>query len=142
MLDISEKEITGRQAVVEGRISLQADVLKRIRKKKIPKGDVLETAKIAGILAAKNTPYTIPLCHPIPIDHILMNFEIKEHEIVIRSTVKGKARTGVEMEAFSAVAAAALTIYDMCKAFDRTAVITDIGLVKKTGGKTGDYERK
>lgn len=142
MLDISEKEITGRQAVVEGRISLQADVLKRIRKKKIPKGDVLETAKIAGILAAKNTPYTIPLCHPIPIDHILMNFEIKEHEIVIRSTVKGKAPTGVEMEAFSAVAAAALTIYDMCKAFDRTAVITDIGLVKKTGGKTGDYERK
>lgn len=142
MIDVSQKDATLREAVVEGKILLKTQVINDIKSKKIPKGDVLEASKIAGIFASKNTPYTLPLCHPIPIERVEIKFTINEDNIVVNATVSGTAKTGVEMEAFHAVSVSCLTIYDMCKAFDREAVITDIKLIKKSGGKSGDYERK
>ena len=141
MIDIGEKEVTLREAVVEARICLNASVIKFIRRKKIPKGDVLESARIAGILAAKKTSELIPFCHPIPIEFVDVKFSLKNKEIEIKTTVRGQAKTGVEMEAFTACAIAALTVYDMCKAFDRAAVIKSIMLLKKSGGKSGTYIR-
>lgn len=142
MIDISMKKVTEREAVVEGKIYLKPEVLKLIKNKKIPKGDVLDAAKLAGILGAKKTSQIIPLCHPISIDFVDIEFFLKNKEIKIRTTVKGITKTGVEMEAFMATSVAALTIYDMCKMLDRTATISDIKLVKKTGGKSGAYERR
>ena len=142
MIDIGKKDVTLREAVVEARICLNTSVIKLIRCKKIPKGDVLETARIAGILAAKKTSELIPFCHPIPIESADIKFYLKNKEIEIKATVKGRAKTGVEMEAFTAASTAALTIYDMCKAFYRGAVIKSIMLLKKSGGKSGTYIRK
>lgn len=142
MIDIGKKEIAEREAVVEGRILLKPSVILAIKKKKIPKGEVLETAKLAGILAAKKTSYLIPLCHPIPIEYIAIEFSLKKREIKIKTTAKGQAKTGVEMEAFTATAIACLTIYDMCKSLDRGGRICEIKLLKKTGGKSGAYARK
>lgn len=142
MIDISKKEITGRKAVVEGNVEMEGRVIEAIKKNKIPKGNVLEAARIAGILAAKNTPHMIPLCHPIPIDSVDIDFVLGRGGVKITATVKAMAKTGVEMEAFAAVSCAALTIYDMCKPLDRNAVITGIKLVKKTGGKSGAYVRE
>lgn len=142
MIDVSGKDITLREAIVEGKIFLKTEVIEKIKNKDIPKGDVLEAAKIAGILAAKKTPETLPLCHPIPIESVKIEFTLNDEAIVVCAYVKGRARTGVEMEAFCAASAACLTIYDMCKMFDREAVISDIKLIKKSGGKSGDYERK
>lgn len=142
MIDIAEKEITQREAVVEATLLMKPEIIELIRNKKIPKGDVLEAAKIAGILAAKKTPDIIPLCHPIPIDFVQIDIDLKEREIKIITIVKGKAKTGVEMEAFTAVSVAALTVYDMCKAMDREITISHIRLIKKTGGKSGMYVRE
>ena len=142
MIDISSKKVTEREAVVEGKVYLKPEVLKLIKNKKIPKGDVLETAKLAGILGAKKTPQIIPLCHPISIDFVDIEFFLKTKELKIRATVKGIAKTGVEMEAFVATAICALTIYDMCKPLDKEIVISDLKLLKKTGGKSGAYIRK
>lgn len=142
MIDIGKKEVTLREAIVEARVYLKAGVIKLIKKKKIPKGDVLEAAKLAGIIAAKKTAELIPFCHPIPIEFVDIKFSLKNKEIEIKATVKGQAKTGVEMEAFTACAVAAITVYDMCKAFDRDAVIKSIMLLKKTGGKSGTYIRK
>ncbi len=142
MVDISVKEITKREAVAEGRVYLKQDVIRLIRDKKIPKGDVLEAAKLAGILAAKKTPFIIPLCHPIAIESIEINFSLKNKEIIIAATVKGEAKTGFEMEALSAVSIAALTIYDMCKPLDKDITISEIKLLRKSGGKSGTYVRK
>ena len=142
MIDISEKDITLREAIVEGRIFLEKDTIEKIKNKDVPKGDVLEAAKLAGILAAKKTPETLPLCHPIPIESVNIDFSFEQDNIAVSAQVKGRARTGVEMEAFCAVSTACLTIYDMTKMFDREAVISDIKLIKKSGGKSGDYERK
>lgn len=142
MLDISKKEITEREAIVEGKIYLKPETIKSIRNKKIPKGDVLEAARIAGILAAKKTSDVIPLCHPIPIEYIGIDFTLGKDRINLKTTVKGQAKTGVEMEAFTATAIACLTIYDMCKSLDRKATISEIKLLKKTGGKSETYERK
>lgn len=142
MVDIGSKEITERQAVVEGIVSLNPKVVLAIKKKKIPKGDCLEAARLAGILAAKKTPALIPLCHPIPIEYAEINFSVGKNKIKITSTVKAKAKTGVEMEALTATAVAALTIYDMCKPLDKNIVISGIKLLKKTGGKSGAYIRK
>ena len=142
MVDIGAKEITKREAVVEGVIYIKPEVIKLIKAKRIPKGDVLEAARLAGILGAKKTPEIIPLCHPIPIEFADIEFSLKEKEIRIRTTVRGRARTGVEMEAFIATSIAALTIYDMCKPIDREMVISEIRLLKKSGGRSGTYVRK
>jgi cyclic pyranopterin phosphate synthase len=142
MIDIGKKEITEREAVVKGKVLLKPSVLLAIKKKRIPKGDVLGAAKLAGILAAKRTSSLIPLCHPISIEYVNIDFSLGKSQISIKTTVRGKARTGVEMEAFTATAVSALTIYDMCKGLDRGITISQIRLLKKTGGKSGTYERK
>ena len=142
MIDIGDKKITNREAIVEAKICLSASVIKLIRRKKIPKGDVLESARIAGILAAKKTSELIPFCHPIPIEYVDIKVSLKNKEVEIKTTVRGRAKTGVEMEAFTACAVAAITVYDMCKAFDRDAVIKSIMLLKKSGGKSGDFVRR
>lgn len=142
MIDIGKKNITDREAIVEGKISMDSPVILAIKKKKIPKGDVLESARLAGILAAKKTPSLIPLCHPIPLEYVDIEFTIGKKDIKIKTVVKGKAKTGMEMEALTATAISALTIYDMCKPLDKEITISDIKLVRKTGGKSGTYERK
>lgn len=142
MVDIGDKEITLREAIVEGVVKLKPKVLLAIKRNEIPKGNVLEAAKLAGIFAAKKTADLIPLCHPIPVDYANIEFSLGKNRIRIKTTVRGRTRTGVEMEAFTATAVAALTIYDMCKSLDRGAVISAIRLIKKTGGKSGTYERK
>lgn len=142
MVDIGNKEITEREAIAEGIISLKSKVIIAIKKKQIPKGDVLAAARLAGILAAKKTPFLIPLCHPIPIEYVEIDFLTEKNRIKIITTARAKAKTGVEMEAFTATAVAALTIYDMCKPVDKDMVISGIRLLKKTGGKSGAYVRK
>lgn len=142
MIDISKKGVTKREAVVEGEISLKPSVIRAIKKKKIPKGDVLQASKLAGIEASKKTPYLIPLCHPIPIEYVDMDFSLGKSQIKVTTTVRGRAKTGVEMEAFTATAVALLNIYDMCKSLDRGATISSVRLLKKRGGKSGTYGRK
>ena len=141
MIDIGTKKVTRREAVVGAKICLKDSVILAIKKKKIPKGDVLEAARLAGIMAAKKTPDIIHHCHPISIEYTELDFFFRKNDIKITATVKANAKTGVEMEAFTAAAVAALTIYDMCKAFDREAVISEIELLKKSGGKSGTYDR-
>ena len=142
MVDVSEKEITLREAVASGIISMKPDTFRMIMNKKIVKGDVLEVAKIAGIMGAKKTSELIPMCHPLEITHVEMLFHPLEEEstIEIESRVKVRGRTGVEMEALVAVGTAALTIYDMCKAVDRGMVISNVKLLRKSGGKSGTYQ--
>lgn len=141
MINIAEKSVTEREAVVTAKLYIKPAVIALIRKNKMPKGNVVEAAKIAGILAAKKTPDIIPLCHSIPIEFARIDIRLMKKEVEIIAVIRGRAQTGVEMEAFTAVSIAALTIYDMCKAFDRGIVISDIQLQKKSGGKTGDYIR-
>ncbi len=141
MVDVSKKPETIREAVVRGSVFMNPKTYKHIMSSKISKGDVLAVAKVAGIMAAKKTSEIIPMCHPLNLSHVEVNFFPfeKESRIDIEAKVKIKARTGVEMEGFVAVAAAGLTVYDMCKAIDRGMVISGIHLVKKTGGKSGTY---
>lgn len=142
MIDISGKESTKREAVAEGKVRLKSSVVVAMKKKAIPKGDVLEAAKVAGILAAKETWHLIPLCHPIPVEYVEIKFSIGKNHIKIISTVRGTAKTGFEMEALVSVCVAALTIYDMCKPLDKSITISDIKLLKKRGGKSGSYVRR
>ena len=140
MVDVGPKDSTERMAVVTGSVTMQPDTLKLIETNDIEKGDVLGVARIAGIMAAKNTAQLIPLCHPLPLDQVTIEFRL-DHErsaVDIRGTARTTAKTGVEMEAMTAVSVAALTIYDMCKAVDRGMRIGDIRLRRKTGGKSGD----
>jgi cyclic pyranopterin phosphate synthase len=141
MVDVSKKRETLREAAVRGSVFMNPKTFKAILSGKISKGDVLAVAKVAGIMAAKKTPEIIPMCHPLNLSHVEINFYPfqKESRIDIEARVKINAHTGVEMEGFVAVAAAGLTLYDMCKAIDRGMVISDIHLVKKTGGKSGTY---
>jgi cyclic pyranopterin phosphate synthase len=141
MVDVSKKKETLREAVVRGSIFMNPETFKSIMAGKIAKGDVLAVAKVAGIMAAKKTSEIIPMCHPLNLSHVEVNFYPlqKESRIDIEARVRIKAQTGVEMEGFVAVATAGLTIYDMCKAIDRGIVLSDIHLVKKTGGKSGTY---
>lgn len=132
MVDISEKPASQREALAEGRILLQAETLRLIRENGLKKGDVLAVARIAGIQAAKQTQMLIPLCHQIPLSKVGVEFEIQEDGIHITAVTKTTAPTGVEMEALTAVSLAALTIYDMCKAVDKTMQITDVRLLSKT----------
>jgi len=143
MVDVTLKKITRREAWATGTIRLRAETLEGIQKNEIKKGDVLNVARVAAILAAKKTSELIPLCHPIKITEVEISFFLEKDppRIGLLSRVQAADRTGVEMEALTAVAAAALTIYDMCKAIDREMLITDIGLLKKTGGKSGTYLR-
>jgi len=139
MVDVSSKPETERRAVAKGVVRMKATTLEQIKQGKTKKGEVLTTAQLAGIMAAKKTPELIPLCHPISIDEVRVEFELDEKNsaIEITSTAKSTGRTGVEMEALTATAVAALTIYDMCKGVDRGMKIENIRLVKKSGGKSG-----
>jgi cyclic pyranopterin phosphate synthase len=142
MVDVSKKAETMREAVVRGSVFMNPKTFRRIMSGKIEKGDVFAVAKVAGIMAAKKTSEIIPMCHPLNLSHVEINFYPVEREsrVDIEANVKIKAQTGVEMEGFVAVAAAGLTIYDMCKAIDRGIVISNIHLVKKAGGKSGTYK--
>jgi cyclic pyranopterin phosphate synthase len=144
MVDVSRKTETLREAVVRGSIYMNPKTFKSIMSGKVAKGDVLAVAKVAGIMAAKKTSEIIPMCHPLNLSHVEINlFPLeKESRIEIEAKVRIKAQTGVEMEGFVAVAAAGLTIYDMCKAIDRGMTLSNIHLVKKTGGRSGTYTAK
>jgi cyclic pyranopterin phosphate synthase len=144
MVDVTEKEITLRQATARGAIVMQPATLQRIIAGGIEKGDVLGVARIAGIMGAKQTAELIPMCHPLNITNVAIDFKPieEQHCIEIEARVRLQGRTGVEMEALTAVAVAALTIYDMCKAVDREMVISDIRLVEKQGGKSGHFVRE
>lgn len=142
MVDVTEKPPTVRTAQAEGRVRMSAETAGRIRSGGIAKGDVLAVAQVAGILAAKRTHELIPMCHPLRLTAVDIAFTLEEAAVHIRSKVKCKGETGVEMEALTAVSAAALTIYDMCKAVQRDMEITDIRLCRKSGGKTGDYVKE
>lgn len=144
MVDVGGKKITSREAVASGTVKVSPEVMALIAENKIAKGNVLEIAKIAGIMAAKKTKELIPLCHQINLTHIGLALEMdrKGNKIRIQSNVKTKDRTGVEMEALTAVAAAGLTVYDMCKAVDKSMEIGEICLLLKKGGKSGTYVRR
>lgn len=142
MVDVSDKDITDRIAVAKGRIRMAAQTLEIIREGSARKGDVLGTARLAGIMAAKKTSDLIPLCHPLPITKVAIEFGVHPDtsEVSIKATVKTTGQTGVEMEALTAVSVAALTIYDMIKAVDKSMEINDIHVALKDGGKSGRYE--
>jgi len=144
MVDVSAKPVSRREAVARGEIRLQKSTVALIQKNKIAKGNVLATARIAGILAAKKTGELIPLCHPLPITHCEVNFEIPKSadRIVITASAKITAQTGIEMEALTAVSVAALTIYDMCKAVDKTMRISEVKLISKTKLAVSEKVRK
>src|SRR5437667_10731669 len=142
MVDVSEKAVTTRTAAARGFVKMKARVVSAVRRLKNPKGNPLEVARIAGIAATKRTAEWIPLCHPLPLAHIDVTARLCKNGVEIRSHVAASAQTGVEMEALVAVAAAALTVYDMCKALDKSIEISDVFLLEKTGGKSGDFRRK
>ena len=141
MVDTGGKEISSRRAVASARVLMKSETVNALRNHHTPKGDPLETARIAGIMAAKKTAELIPLCHPLPLTHIDVQALIEDTGITLTADVSTNAQTGVEMEALTAVSVAALTIYDMCKALDKGITITDVTLESKTGGKSGDYFR-
>lgn len=141
MVDVSAKAVTSREAVAEGRISMSAEALAAVCEGAVKKGDVLATARIAGILAAKKTSDLIPLCHPLPITKVALDLMIEDQGVRAVATVRTAGQTGVEMEALTAVSVALLTIYDMAKAIDKAMTIHDIRLLTKTGGKSGDWHR-
>ncbi len=144
MVDVTAKARTLRRAVARGKVRMRPETAKRIQEGGIPKGDVFATARIAGIMAAKQTGLLIPLCHPLELTGIEIRFacDAESGEVVIEAEVKTVGRTGVEMEAMTAVSATALAVYDMCKAVDREIVLTDIRLIRKEGGKSGAFFRK
>lgn len=144
MVDVSEKEVTSRIAVARGTIRMAADTLALIRQGKVEKGDVFSVARVAGIMAAKKTSELIPMCHPLNITAVEIELMPQDEppRVDIAASVRVNGKTGVEMEAMTAVAAAGLTIYDMCKAVDREMTLGEIRLVKKSGGKSGTFSRK
>ena len=141
MVDVSAKPVTHRQAVAEGWVRMLPDTVRRIVSGDMPKGDVLAVARVAGILAAKRTPELVPLCHPVPITSVEVDLLPEANGVRIVSRVCVDGRTGVEMEALTAVAVAALTLYDMCKALDRGMTIDAVALVEKRGGRSGTWTR-
>ena len=144
MVDVGSKEVTERMARAVAILEMQPETLQQIRDRKLSKGDVLEVARLAGIMSAKRTADLIPLCHPLQINHCEVDFELPKNgdRIVITASAKVTAQTGVEMEALTAVSMAALTLYDMCKSLDRAMVIERVQLEEKTGGKSGAFVRK
>lgn len=143
MVDVSEKPLSKREAIASGAVYMKPETLMLVKKMRIKKGDVLSVARIAGIMAAKKTSGLIPMCHPLSITSANIDFDIdeKKSRINIKATVRTIGQTGVEMEAITAVSVAALTIYDMCKSVDKDMVISDIMLMEKRGGKSGDFVR-
>ena len=139
MVDVSDKAITAREAVARGRVTMSADALRAVREATLKKGDALQAARLAGIMAAKRTADLIPLCHPLPLSHVDVILTAARDGYVVEGRARTTAQTGVEMEALTAVSVAALTLYDMVKAVDRGMVIGDIRLVAKSGGRSGDY---
>ncbi len=141
MVDVSEKKPTARRAVAEAVMHVGPEVAEAIRSEGVAKGPVFETARLAGIQAAKQTAFLIPLCHPLPLDHVGVDMELRGEEVHIRAEAALTARTGVEMEALTAASVAALTVYDMCKAISKTMEIRTVRLVEKSGGKSGPWQR-
>lgn len=141
MVDVGDKDSTRRVAVARGEVCMQPDTLARILDKRIEKGDVFDVARLAGIMAAKKTPELIPLCHPLLINSVEVDLvaDVEKSLVRIETTVKVNGRTGVEMEALTAVSVAALTIYDMCKAVDKTMTVNNVRLVEKQGGRSGHF---
>jgi len=141
MVDVSAKDVTVREARASGRVLLSADAIAALRAGQVPKGDALAVARIAGIQAAKRTPDLVPLCHPIAIHAVTVDLQVGDGAVEIAATVRTADRTGVEMEALTSVTVAALALIDMVKAIDPAAVITDVRVEEKTGGKTGTWRR-
>jgi len=141
MVDVTDKPETDREAIAEAVVRMNAAAIRAIRRKEVKKGDPLQTARLAGMLAAKRTADLIPLCHPLPLSHVEILIQARPRGYVIRSRVRTTGRTGVEMEALVAAATAALTLYDMLKAVDRAMVIGPIRLLEKRGGRSGHYRR-
>ncbi|HEX8184391.1 MAG TPA: cyclic pyranopterin monophosphate synthase MoaC [Blastocatellia bacterium] len=141
MVDVGDKPVTTRTATASGFVQMSAATIEAVRKHRTPKGDPLEVARIAGIMAAKRTSELIPLCHPLPLNQVDVQVEAQDGGIAVTATARTDSKTGVEMEALTAVSVAALTLYDMCKAIDKGMVITNIMLESKTGGQSGDYVR-
>ncbi|MGI8902060.1 MAG: cyclic pyranopterin monophosphate synthase MoaC [Nocardioides sp.] len=141
MVDVSAKTVTAREAVATGRVLVSAEVVGLLRGEGVPKGDALGVARVAGIMAAKRTPDLVPLCHPLAISGVTVDLEVADDAVLVAATVRTADRTGVEMEALTAVSVAALTVVDMVKAVDKGAVITDIRIESKSGGKSGDWTR-
>ncbi|MEW1820277.1 cyclic pyranopterin monophosphate synthase MoaC [Arthrobacter sp. NPDC080031] len=139
MVDVSEKAVTTREATATATVHSTSEVLTLLGAGELPKGDALAVARVAGIMAAKKTPELIPLCHPLPISKVTVDFELGPDTVVVLATVKTKGVTGVEMEALTAASVAALSVYDMIKAVDKHAVISDIQVLAKSGGKSGDW---
>ena len=142
MVDVTPKDPTHRRAVARGRVKMSPDTTSLVARGAITKGDVLAVARVAGIQAAKRTPDLIPLCHPLLVGSVLVNFRIEDDFIEVEAQVDTIDRTGVEMEAMTACSVACLTIYDMCKSADRAMVISDLTLWEKTGGRSGTYRRR
>jgi cyclic pyranopterin monophosphate synthase len=142
MVDVSAKQVTARTAMAAGFVKMAPRVVRAVRGLRNPKGNPLEVARIAGIAAAKRTAEWIPLCHPLPLTHIDVTARLCKNGVELQSRVSATAQTGVEMEALVGVTAAALTVYDMCKALDKSMEISDIRLLQKTGGKSGDFLRQ
>lgn len=142
MVDVSEKAVTYRTARAAGRVWMNPETLEKVRAGQMAKGDVLAVAQVAGIMAAKRTWELIPMCHPLPLTSIDISFAFQDNALDIQAQVKCSGETGVEMEALTAVSAAALTVYDMCKAVQRDMVIDQIRLLEKTGGKSGVFRRE
>ncbi len=142
MVDVGEKDVTSRSATASGRVLVSADVVALLRGEGVPKGDALGVARVAGIMAAKRTPDLVPLCHPLAISGVTVDLEVEDDAVRVRATVRTTDRTGVEMEALTAVSVAALTVVDMVKAVDKGAVITDVRVEEKLGGKSGTWRRE
>lgn len=144
MVDVSDKPLTVREAVAKGEVQMQPKTLQQILDQRIKKGDVFSVARLAGIMAAKQTSALIPLCHPLPLSAVEIDFDSdpQQGKVVIMATTKVTGQTGIEMEALTAVSVAALTIYDMCKAIDKEMMIEGICLIKKSGGRSGTFIRK
>ena len=141
MVDTSDKEVMARRAIASARVLMSIETIAAIRNHTTPKGDPLETARLAGVMAAKRTAELIPLCHPLPLTHVDVRADVKDDGVYLEAEVSTKAQTGVEMEALTAVSVAALTVYDMCKALDKGIEIRELFLIEKTGGRSGDYHR-
>ena len=141
MVDTSDKTATTRHAVASARVLMSPETIAALREHRTPTGDPLEAARLAGIMAAKRTADLIPLCHPLPLTHADVKATLEDYGVYVESSASTNAQTGVEMEALVAASVAALTIYDMCKALDKGIVISDLRLERKTGGKSGDYQR-
>ena len=142
MVNIGEKEISTRCAIAEGIVRVESTTIEKIKKDKLPKGDLFGTARIAGIMAAKKTSELIPLCHNLLISSVKIEIKLVKNDIYVLSSVKCDGKTGVEMEALTAVSVSCLTIYDMLKGLDKNAFIANIQLLEKSGGKSGDWKRK